>query len=159
PRRGSRPSGAADVRQRHGGLARIRAHRRVRYSRTNRRPACGERRPPVRRCPWRAVGAVATRRPHSRRGWEHDGARTQDHRAVRLGAVLDRRADAACKECQMTWYRSVLFATVLAALAGGACSRSRAAASDVADVPTVAVAKAVRGDIAQSLTIAAEFRP
>jgi RND family efflux transporter MFP subunit len=49
--------------------------------------------------------------------------------------------------------------TVLAALAGGGCSRSRAAASDAADVPTVAVAKAVKGDIAQSLTIAAEFRP
>jgi len=47
----------------------------------------------------------------------------------------------------------------LAALAGSACSRSRAAASESADVPTVAVAKAARGDIAQSLTIAAEFRP
>jgi RND family efflux transporter MFP subunit len=46
----------------------------------------------------------------------------------------------------------------LAALAGTACSRPRAA-SDNADVPTVAVAKVARGDIAQSLTIAAEFRP
>jgi RND family efflux transporter MFP subunit len=47
----------------------------------------------------------------------------------------------------------------LAALAGSACSRSRAAAPDATDVPIVAVAKAARGDIAQSLTIAAEFRP
>jgi RND family efflux transporter MFP subunit len=50
----------------------------------------------------------------------------------------------------------------LAALAGSACSRSRAAAPgtiDTIDVPVVAVAKATRGDIAQSLTIAAEFHP
>ena len=59
----------------------------------------------------------------------------------------------------MTWFRPVLTTMALAALAGSACSRSRAAASESADVPTVAVAKAARGDIAQSLTIAAEFRP
>ncbi|HKF68846.1 MAG TPA: biotin/lipoyl-binding protein, partial [Vicinamibacterales bacterium] len=59
----------------------------------------------------------------------------------------------------MTWFRPVLTTMALATLAGSACSRSRAAASESADVPTVAVAKAARGDIAQSLTIAAEFRP
>jgi RND family efflux transporter MFP subunit len=59
----------------------------------------------------------------------------------------------------MTSFRSVLTITVLAALAGCACSRPRAAASDTAEVPTVAVARATTGDIAQSLTIAAEFRP
>ena len=59
----------------------------------------------------------------------------------------------------MTWFRPALITMALAALAGSACSRSRAAASESADVPTVAVAKATRGDIAQSLTIAAEFRP
>ena len=59
----------------------------------------------------------------------------------------------------MTWFRPALTTVALAALAGSACSRSRAAASESADVPTVAVAKAARGDIAQSLTIAAEFRP
>ena len=59
----------------------------------------------------------------------------------------------------MTWFRPALITVALAALAGSACSRSRAAASDAVDVPTVAVAKVARGDIAQSLTIAAEFRP
>jgi len=59
----------------------------------------------------------------------------------------------------MTWFRPAVITMALAALAGSACSRSRAAASDPPDVPTVAVAKAARGDIAQSLTIAAEFRP
>jgi RND family efflux transporter MFP subunit len=58
----------------------------------------------------------------------------------------------------MTWFKPAL-TIALAALAGTACSRPRAAASDPPDVPTVAVAKAARGDIAQSLTIAAEFRP
>jgi RND family efflux transporter MFP subunit len=56
------------------------------------------------------------------------------------------------------WFRSASGVLALAALAGTACSRPRAA-SDNADVPTVAVAKVARGDIAQSLTIAAEFRP
>ncbi len=56
------------------------------------------------------------------------------------------------------WFRSASGVLALAALAGAACSRPRAA-SDNADVPAVAVAKVVRGDIAQSLTIAAEFRP
>jgi RND family efflux transporter MFP subunit len=59
----------------------------------------------------------------------------------------------------MTWFRPILITMALSALAGSACSRPRAAAPDATDVPTVAVAKAVRGDIAQSLTIAAEFRP
>jgi len=59
----------------------------------------------------------------------------------------------------MTCFKPALITMALAALAGSACSRSRAAASDPPDVPTVAVAKAARGDIAQSLTIAAEFRP
>ena len=42
---------------------------------------------------------------------------------------------------------------------GAACSRSEAQARTPADVPTVAVAKVTRGDVAQVLTIAAEFRP
>jgi RND family efflux transporter MFP subunit len=41
---------------------------------------------------------------------------------------------------------------------GAACSRTRAAEA-VADAPTVAVANVVRGDLAQTLTLAAEFRP
>jgi RND family efflux transporter MFP subunit len=45
-----------------------------------------------------------------------------------------------------------------AALAGAACSGSGAAAAHV-DTPTVAAARIARGDISQSLTIAAEFRP
>src|SRR5690242_3295103 len=47
-------------------------------------------------------------------------------------------------------------------LAGGAfaaCSRSVAAQPAVSDVPTVAVARIVTGDVAQVLSIAAEFRP
>jgi RND family efflux transporter MFP subunit len=75
-----------------------------------------------------------------------------------IAAVLDRRADATYEEFPMTWFRSVLITMVPAALAGTACSRS-GAASTTPEVPTVAVARAVRGDIAQSLTIAAEFRP
>jgi len=48
---------------------------------------------------------------------------------------------------------------VPAALAAGACSRGLASTSGSPDVPTVAVAKTARGDITQSMTIAAEFRP
>ena len=49
---------------------------------------------------------------------------------------------------------------VLTAMAGAACSTSRAAAERTeSSPPTVAVARITRGDIAQSLTIAAEFRP
>jgi RND family efflux transporter MFP subunit len=58
--------------------------------------------------------------------------------------------------------RSVLMTVVTAALtAAAACSESRAssARADAGAAPTVAVAKIDRGDIAQSLTIAAEFRP
>jgi RND family efflux transporter MFP subunit len=40
-----------------------------------------------------------------------------------------------------------------------ACSRSGAAAATAAERPSVSVAKAVRGDITQALTLAAEFRP
>jgi len=56
------------------------------------------------------------------------------------------------------WFRSASGVLALAALGGTACSRPRAA-SDNADLPAVAVAKVSKGDIAQSLTIAAEFRP
>jgi RND family efflux transporter MFP subunit len=45
------------------------------------------------------------------------------------------------------------------ALTGAACSGERASAARTGDAPTVAVAKIDRGDISQSLTIAAEFRP
>jgi RND family efflux transporter MFP subunit len=59
----------------------------------------------------------------------------------------------------MTWFNPALITIALAACAGSACSRSRAAAADAVDMPAVAVAKVVKDDIAQSLTIAAEFRP
>src|SRR5215831_12635796 len=58
----------------------------------------------------------------------------------------------------MISFRRALTSLALAALAGSACSRSRAA-SDAPGLPAVAVAKAATGDIVQSLTIAAEFRP
>ena len=49
----------------------------------------------------------------------------------------------------------------LIVLAGAACSASRASAerAETTSAPTVAVARVTKGDIAQSLTIAAEFRP
>jgi RND family efflux transporter MFP subunit len=59
----------------------------------------------------------------------------------------------------MTWFKPALITIALAACAGSACSRPRAAAADAVDTPAVAVAKVVKDDIAQSLTIAAEFRP
>jgi RND family efflux transporter MFP subunit len=42
---------------------------------------------------------------------------------------------------------------------GTACSRSRAATETGSELPTIAVSKATRGDIAQVLTISSEFRP
>jgi RND family efflux transporter MFP subunit len=56
------------------------------------------------------------------------------------------------------WFRSASGVLALAALAGSACSQPRAAANNP-DVPVVAVARVVPGDISQSLTMAAEFRP
>jgi RND family efflux transporter MFP subunit len=57
--------------------------------------------------------------------------------------------------------RRVVLATPLLAmaLAGAACSGAGAAAARAPEAPTVAVAKIARGNIAQSLTIAAEFHP
>ncbi|HEY7169974.1 MAG TPA: efflux RND transporter periplasmic adaptor subunit [Vicinamibacterales bacterium] len=56
--------------------------------------------------------------------------------------------------------RHVLVAIAAVGAAGGAaCSRYAPQASTSSDVPTVAVAKITRGDLAQELTIAAEFRP
>jgi len=59
------------------------------------------------------------------------------------------------------WLVGAAAPIALAALAGAACSGSRASEEHVeaATAPTVAVARVTRGDIAQSLTIAAEFRP
>jgi RND family efflux transporter MFP subunit len=50
-------------------------------------------------------------------------------------------------------------ASAIAALAMAACSPPRADSSAASELPSVAVAKATRGDIAQVLTISAEFRP
>ena len=53
----------------------------------------------------------------------------------------------------------VVAGAALTALTGSlACSRPRAA-SDAAERPSVSVAKVVTGDLAQALTLAAEFRP
>ena len=54
-----------------------------------------------------------------------------------------------------TW---LALAVGIASVTTGACSRPRAL-TETRDVPTVAVAKVVKGDIAHVLTIAAEFRP
>jgi RND family efflux transporter MFP subunit len=53
----------------------------------------------------------------------------------------------------------LVIAGVGAAAGGAACSRYEPQASTPSDAPTVAVAPIVRGDVAQELTIAAEFRP
>ncbi len=42
---------------------------------------------------------------------------------------------------------------------GAACSRARAATPVVAEAPTVSVVKVARGDLSQTVTLAAEFRP
>jgi len=56
-------------------------------------------------------------------------------------------------------YRSVVAATAFTALAAAtACSKPRAATTAI-DAPIVAVAKASRTDLSQTLTLAAEFRP
>jgi len=57
--------------------------------------------------------------------------------------------------------RGILMTAPLAAmvLAAAACSGSRASAARAPEAPTVAVAQIARGDISQSLTIAAEFHP
>ena len=56
-------------------------------------------------------------------------------------------------------YRSVAAATAFTALAAAtACSKPRAATTAI-DAPIVAVAKASRTDLSQTLTLAAEFRP
>jgi RND family efflux transporter MFP subunit len=59
------------------------------------------------------------------------------------------------------WVAGAVAPLALAALAGAACSTSPAAADrgESPSAPTVAVARVTRGDIAQSLTIPAEFRP
>src|SRR4051794_36773517 len=54
--------------------------------------------------------------------------------------------------------RTALAAASLAAAASAGCSKSQAAAP-AAEPPTVAVARAQRGDLAETLTLAAEFRP
>jgi RND family efflux transporter MFP subunit len=57
--------------------------------------------------------------------------------------------------------RKVLVAIAVTgvAAAGAACSRYEPQASTSSDAPTVAVATIARGDVAQELTVAAEFRP
>jgi len=53
----------------------------------------------------------------------------------------------------------VIAAAMLSVVAGSVgCSRPRAAAATT-DRPTVSVAKITRGDLSQTLTLAAEFRP
>ena len=44
-------------------------------------------------------------------------------------------------------------------VAGAACSRTRAATPAAAEHPTVSVVKVTRGDLSQTVTLAAEFRP
>ena len=54
---------------------------------------------------------------------------------------------------------SVACGIAIAALTVGACSRSRAEERASNEPPTVAVARVTHGDIAQVLTVAADFRP
>jgi len=60
------------------------------------------------------------------------------------------------------WPRTALaaFAAAVVAASAAACSRSQAASPPAAaNRPTVAVARAARGDLSDTLTLAAEFRP
>src|SRR5262252_439871 len=54
---------------------------------------------------------------------------------------------------------SVVLVALAAAIGGSSCSSSQAAAVRTADPPSVAVVKAVTGNLAQTLAVAAEFRP
>jgi RND family efflux transporter MFP subunit len=52
-----------------------------------------------------------------------------------------------------------VFITLAASVGGSSCSSSQAAAARTADPPSVAVVKAVTGNLAQTVAVAAEFRP
>jgi RND family efflux transporter MFP subunit len=54
---------------------------------------------------------------------------------------------------------SFLFVALAATVGASSCSSSQAAAVRMADPPSVAVVKAVTGNLAQTLAVAAEFRP
>ena len=56
-----------------------------------------------------------------------------------------------------TWF--AVGATAIAAVTAAGCSRPKAAEPGAAAVPSVAVAKVTRGNLAQVLTVSAEFRP
>ena len=59
----------------------------------------------------------------------------------------------------MTRCPLVLFVVIAGVGANSGCSRSQAAAVRAADPPSVAVVRAATGNLAQTLTVAAEFRP
>ena len=54
---------------------------------------------------------------------------------------------------------TLVFVAIAATVGGSSCSSSQAAAVRTADPPSVAVVKAVTGNLAQTLAVAAEFRP
>jgi len=54
---------------------------------------------------------------------------------------------------------TLVFVALATTAAGSSCSSSQAAAVRMADPPSVAVVKAVTGNLAQTLAVAAEFRP
>jgi RND family efflux transporter MFP subunit len=60
--------------------------------------------------------------------------------------------------CAMNRNITLALSGLVAALGGGACTRA-GTASEVTAPPAVAVASVTRGDLAQTLTLAAEFRP
>src|SRR5262249_46351211 len=81
--------------------------------------------------------------------------------ALSIAAVFDRRPARTREGSRMTRMTSAVVITAAIASIGTAsagCSRPRAAAA-TNDRPTVSVARVTRGDLSQTLTLAAEFRP
>src|SRR5439155_143670 len=102
------------------GVARLRAHGRLRPARQGRRSLGQAGRPDPRRPPRRAHGPARDRRPPPRGGRQDRGGRAEDHLVLPVGGVLRRGAEgplqadppghllggAACNKCRSTPSRS-----------------------------------------------------
>src|SRR5205823_1918067 len=118
-----------------------------------------QRRSPVRRCARTSVCSAGPRRPPASGGRRHDDQGAGGYRAVPVRGILSRSASLSREESRMTYSipRAIAF-MVVGPLAAAGCSQPRAV-SGTGDLPTVAVARVLTGDVAQVLSIAAEFRP
>src|SRR6185295_15823085 len=144
-------------RRRRGGVPRVRAHRRFRRTGGGGRPGCGHRRHSLRRLRRPAVGAAVDRRQGSGNGRSDANPGRTSHRVLSIASLFDRRPARAREGPRMT--RMTAIGVVMAVVPLAACSRTRAVAETRTERPTVSVVKIARGDISQTLTLAAEFRP